>query len=81
MAKIQSANNTTSTSSDAKRKAAAWINVSIIGKGDVKKNLGGVPLYEDNELHAKILAHVDAGNKVTLECDVNVVESLDNFEL
>ena len=73
--------NTSAPASNAKRRAAAYINVTVVGKGGKTKQLGGVPLYADNELHAKIIEHAQAGNEIVVETGMHIVESADDFEL
>lgn len=81
MAKINQA-PAQSQSSDARRKAAAFVNVRVLSKdGTSSRQLGGVPLYADNDLHAKIIDIINSDGAINLECDIHVVEPVDNFEL
>ena len=78
MATIKNTSTTTST----KRKAAAFINVAVaVSKDGTKvKQLGGIPLYADNELHSQLLAHLEAGGKANITTDVHVVETTESYE-
>ena len=70
-----------STASSTKRKASAFINVAVSNKdGSKSKQIGGLPLYADNEFHAQLLAHLAAGGSVNLSTDVHVVETTESFE-
>tara|TARA_B110000014_G_scaffold142886_1_gene99189 strand:- start:140 stop:382 length:243 start_codon:yes stop_codon:yes gene_type:complete len=78
MATITNSSNATSST---KRKAAAFINVAVSNKdGSKSKQVGGLPLYSDNEFHAQLLAHLEAGGAVTLTTDIHVVQSTESFE-
>ena len=67
--------NTTSSNTSAKRKAAAFVNVNLLSKDGTKsKQLGGVPLYEDNAFHAQILEHLKNGGELNIETGVHIVE-------
>ncbi len=73
--------NNTSTTTSTKRKAAAFINVAVSNKDRTKtKQVGGLPLYADNEFHAQLLAHLKTGGSVKLSTDVHVVETTESFE-
>ena len=77
MATIANSSNASST----KRKAAAFINVAVTNKDGTKtKQVGGLPLYDDNEFHAQLLAHLKTGGSVKLSTDVHVVETTESFE-
>ena len=68
-------NNTSTSSSSAKRKAAAFVNVNLVNKtGDKSKQLGGVPLYADNDFHIQILEHLKNGGELSIETSVHVIE-------
>lgn len=73
MASITDTN--TSTTSNAKRKASAFVNVNVVNKDGTKsQQLGGVPLYADNEFHAHLLNHLKNGGQLSIETSVHVVE-------
>ena len=74
MATIKDTN--TSTTSNAKRKAAAFVNVNLVSKNDSTKTkqLGGVPLYADNTFHAQILEHLKNGGELNIETSAHIVE-------
>lgn len=64
---------------DTKEKAAAFVNVNVVGKNG-KKQLGGIPLYASNDFHALLLKHVEAGGSITIDTDIHHVEPADAFE-
>lgn len=62
------------------RQADAWFNVSIsLKNGD--KQIGGIPLYANKDLHAFLIEHKDDIEHATLLVDINVIsEEPQNFE-
>lgn len=73
MASITDTN--TSTTSNAKRKASAFVNVNLLSKDGTKsKQLGGVPLYSDNTFHAQILEYLKNGGELNIETSAHIVE-------
>jgi hypothetical protein len=67
--------NTTSTNTSVKRKADAFVNVIVVNKDGTKsQQLGGVPLYADNEFHAHLLNHLKNGGELNIETGVHIVE-------
>jgi hypothetical protein len=83
MAKITGTNNSNPTGSD-RRKAAAYINLGVLNKDKSQsKNLGGVPLYADNEFHAHLLAFIaeHGAENLSFDCTVNIVADPSDFEL
>ena len=81
MANISNDSNGT-TGNNAKRKAAAFINIHAVSSKDTesKKSLGGIPLYADNPFHAALLEHIKAGGSVSLETSVHVVTGEVDFD-
>jgi len=53
-------------------KADAWFNVSIKLKNG-EKQIGGIPLYANKELHAFLIENKDVLEKAQLVIDVNVI--------
>jgi hypothetical protein len=62
-------NNVSKLSSN---KADAWFNVSIKLKNG-EKQIGGIPLYANKELHAFLIENKDELEKAQLVIDVNVM--------
>ncbi len=74
------------TTTPGKKKAAAFVNVYVLSsKKDehgepIKKSVGGIPLYEDNQFHAQLLAHIKADGEVTIESGIHIVDPEVKFE-
>jgi len=70
----------TNVSNINRQQADAWFNVSIALKsGD--KQIGGIPLYLNKDLHAFLIENKDTIEKATLMVDINVMsDEPANFE-
>tara|TARA_R110002012_G_scaffold318308_1_gene536354 strand:+ start:12687 stop:12932 length:246 start_codon:yes stop_codon:yes gene_type:complete len=81
MAIIQEEHSIT-TNTTSKKKAAAFVNVTVVGKdGTSKKQLGGIPLYADNNLHKLVLDHLTGGGEINTEVGIHIVTDQIDFEL
>lgn len=54
------------------RKADAFFNISVKTTAGVK-NIGGIPLYGNKELHQFLIDNADQIEKATFEVDIHVV--------
>lgn len=75
--------NTNRATSTEEKKATAWINFKVnTSKG--MKNVGGIPLYADNALHAQLIAQLQDNPDVCSaflaksECYITVPADADN---
>lgn len=79
MATVEQSNTTTNTAS--KRKADAFINVTIVSSdGENKRNVGGIPLYKDKAFDAKLIQHLKQGGEVNAEISTHIVTDEVDFE-